>query len=157
MIFNRNQFILTQLVTTYRFGREEDEIMGVKFSKEMVLGTEQVVPMVNAKMELTPVQEKLLKKLGPNAFPFTFSFPEMSPSSVRQYSCNIDNFDKLIYQCMHLFDFLHFKVTLQPSDEDQGKPMGVDYCVRTYVGDNEDDKGHKRSSVTLAIKKVRAN
>lgn len=32
--------------------------------------------------------------------------------------------------------------------------MGVDYCVRTYVADNEDDKGHKRSSVTLAIKKV---
>lgn len=48
-------------------------------------------------------------------------------------------------------------MTLQPADEDQGKPMGVDYCVRTYVGDNEDDKGHKRSSVTLAIKKVRAN
>lgn len=46
------------------------------------------------------------------------------------------------------------QVTLQPSDEDQGKPMGVDYCVRTYVADNEDDKSHKRSSVTLAIKKV---
>lgn len=56
--------------------------MGVKFTKEMVIGQEQVVPMVNAKMELTPVQEKLLKKLGPNAFPFTFTFPEMSPSSV---------------------------------------------------------------------------
>lgn len=71
-----------QLVTTYRFGREEDEVMGVKFSKEMVIGQEQVVPMVNSKMELTPVQEKLLKKLGPNAFPFTFTFPEMSPTSV---------------------------------------------------------------------------
>ncbi|XP_026486286.1 arrestin homolog [Nymphalis io] len=118
--------VYSQLVTTYRFGREEDEVMGVKFSKEMVIGQDQVVPMVNAKMELTPVQEKLLKKLGPNAFPFTFTFPEMSPSSV----------------------------TLQPSEEDQGKPMGVDYCVRTYVADNEDDKGHKRSSVTLAIKKL---
>lgn len=56
--------------------------MGLKFSKEMVINHEQVVPMVNSKMELTPIQEKLLKKLGPNAFPFTFSFPEMSPSSV---------------------------------------------------------------------------
>lgn len=56
--------------------------MGLKFSKEMVLNHEQVVPMINNKMELTPIQEKLLKKLGPNAFPFTFSFPEMSPSSV---------------------------------------------------------------------------
>lgn len=32
--------------------------------------------------------------------------------------------------------------------------MGVDYCVRTYVAENEDQKSHKRSSVTLAIKKV---
>lgn len=71
-----------QLVTTYRYGREEDEVMGVKFSKEMVIGQEQVVPLINSKMELTPVQEKLLKKLGPHAYPFTFTFPEMAPSSV---------------------------------------------------------------------------
>ncbi|MFS6538485.1 hypothetical protein V6D52_14460, partial [Idiomarina loihiensis] len=108
--------VFSQLVTTYRFGREEDEVMGVKFSKEMVIGQEQVVPMINSKMELTPVQEKLLKKLGPNAFPFTFNFPETSPTSV----------------------------TLQPSDEDQGKPMGVEYCVRTYVAESEDQKTHKR-------------
>ncbi|XP_077286026.1 arrestin 2 [Arctopsyche grandis] len=118
--------IYSQLVTTYRYGREEDEVMGLKFSKEMVLNHEQVVPMVNNKMELTPIQEKLLKKLGPNAFPFTFNFPDMSPSSI----------------------------TLQPGDDDQGKPLGVEYSVRTYVADNEDDKGHKRSSVTLAIKKL---
>ncbi|KOB77303.1 Arrestin 2 [Operophtera brumata] len=118
--------VYSQLVTTYRYGREEDEVMGVKFSKEMVIGQEQVVPMINAKMELTPVQEKLLKKLGPNAYPFTFNFPDMAPSSV----------------------------TLQPADEDQGKPMGVDYCVRTYVAEQEEQKSHKRSSVTLAIKKL---
>lgn len=32
--------------------------------------------------------------------------------------------------------------------------MGVEYCVRTYVAESEDQKSHKRSSVTLAIKKV---
>ena len=69
-------------MTTYRYGREEDEVMGLKFSKEMVIGQDQVVPMINSKMELTPVQEKLLKKLGPNAFPFTFNFPDLAPSSV---------------------------------------------------------------------------
>ncbi|XP_063378758.1 arrestin homolog [Cydia fagiglandana] len=118
--------VYCQLVTTYRYGREEDEVMGVKFSKEMVIGQEQVVPMINSKMELTSVQEKLIKKLGPNAYPFTFNFPEMAPSSI----------------------------TLQPAEEDQGKPMGVDYSVRTYVAETEDQKSHKRSSVTLAIKKL---
>lgn len=46
------------------------------------------------------------------------------------------------------------QVTLQPAEEDQGKPMGVEYSVRTYVAEQEDQKSHKRSSVTLAIKKV---
>lgn len=77
-------------MTTYRYGREEDEVMGLKFSKEMVIGQEQVVPLINSKMELTPVQEKLLKKLGPNAFPFTFNFPELAPSSVK-YNFFINN------------------------------------------------------------------
>lgn len=34
---------------------------------------------------------------------------------------------------------------------------GVEYAIKTFVGDNEDDKGHKRSTVNLAIKKVYLN
>lgn len=121
--------VFGQLITTYRYGKEEDEIMGVKFSKEMVLARDQIVPLVNQKMEMTPLQERLVKKLGQNAFPFTFQFPNTSPSSV----------------------------TLQAGEDDEGKPLGVDYTIKCYVGDNEDDKGHKRSQVSLTIKKVGGN
>ncbi|CAD6214674.1 GSCOCG00004173001-RA-CDS [Cotesia congregata] len=115
-----------QVITTFRYGREEDEVMGVKFSKEMVIAKDQIIPIKKEKQETTPIQNRLLKKLGPNAFPFNFVFPPSSPSSV----------------------------TLQPGDDDQGKPLGVEYTVKVYVGENEDDKGHKRSSVALAIKKL---
>lgn len=117
-----------QVVTTYRYGREEDEVMGLKFSKEMVVAQCQIAPQLgkNERQDLTPIQEKLVKKMGPNAFPFTFRFPDMAPSSV----------------------------TLQPGEEDQGKPLGVEYAVKIYVAENEEDKGHKRSTVTLAIKKL---
>ncbi|KAG8037808.1 hypothetical protein G9C98_006019 [Cotesia typhae] len=115
-----------QIITTFRYGREEDEVMGVKFSKEMIIAKDQIIPMKKEKQETTPTQDRLLKKLGPNAFPFNFIFPPASPSSV----------------------------TLQPGDDDQGKPLGVEYTVKVYVGENEDDKGHKRSSVALAIKKL---
>ncbi|XP_044742238.1 arrestin homolog [Chrysoperla carnea] len=115
-----------QLVTTYRYGREEDEVMGVKFSKEMVLAREQIVPLKKQKMELTPIQERLLKKIGATAYPFTFYFPEMAPSSI----------------------------TLQAGGDDNGKPLGVEYAIKVYVGENEDDKGHKRSSLNLIIKKL---
>ncbi|KAF6204968.1 hypothetical protein GE061_019135 [Apolygus lucorum] len=118
--------IFGQVSTTYRFGREEDEVMGLKFSKEMVVAKEQVVPPSGEKQELTPIQEKLMKKFGPNAFPFTFKFPPASPCSV----------------------------TLQPGDDDQGKPLGVEYTIKTYVAENNEEKGHKRSQVNLAIKKL---
>ncbi|KAK4885116.1 hypothetical protein RN001_001387 [Aquatica leii] len=118
--------VFGQLVTIYRYGREEDEVMGVKFSKEMVIACGQLVPKKNEKQELTAVQEKLVKKLAPNAYPFTFKFPEMAPSSV----------------------------VLQPDENDQGKPLGIEYLLRIYVADNEEDAGHKRSSVSLAIKKL---
>lgn len=100
--------------------------MGVKFSKEMIIAKDQIIPMKKEKQETTPIQDRLLKKLGPNAFPFNFVFPPSSPSSV----------------------------TLQPGDDDQGKPLGVEYTVKVFVGENEEDKGHKRSSVALAIKKL---
>lgn len=100
--------------------------MGVKFSKEMVLVKEQIYPMVNAKMEMTPLQERLVKKLGANAYPFTFHFPNMAPSSV----------------------------TLQAGEDDQGKPLGVEYSIKVYVGEDDEEKGHKRSSVGLIIKKL---
>ncbi|XP_076639649.1 arrestin 2 [Colletes latitarsis] len=115
-----------QVTTVFRYGREEDEVMGVKFSKELVLCREQIVPIKKEKQDMTPVQERLLKRLGATAYPFLFQFPQNSPSSV----------------------------TLQPGDDDQGKPLGVEYTVRIYVGEHEEDKGHKRSSVALAIKKL---
>lgn len=135
--------VFCSVVTVYRYGREEDEVMGVKFSKEMTVGSMQVAPSKREKGiqitwylhhgqtiwsgdEFTPIQEKLVKKMGPTAFPFTFNFPEMAPCSV----------------------------TLQPGEDDQGKPLGVEYFVKCWVGNNEEDKGHKRSTVQLAIKKL---
>ena len=58
------------------------------------------------------MQDKLLRKLGNNAYPFLFQFPANSPSSV----------------------------TLQPGDDDQGKPLGVEYTVKIYVAEGDDDR-----------------
>ncbi|KAG8229174.1 hypothetical protein J437_LFUL009891 [Ladona fulva] len=117
--------VFGQVMATYRFGREEDEVMGVKFSKEMIIANGQLVPQREEK-ELTPIQERLVKKFGANATPFTFQFPQHAPSSV----------------------------ILQTEGDDAGKPLGVEYCLKTYVGEHADDKSHKRSTIVLAIKKI---
>lgn len=86
--------------------------MGVKFSQELVLCRDQIVPLKKEKQETTSIQQRLLNRLGSNAFPFTFHFPQMAPCSI----------------------------TLQPGDDDQGKPLGVEYVVKVFVADNEEDK-----------------
>lgn len=57
-----------------------------------------------------------MKKLGPNAYPFYFELPPHCPASV----------------------------TLQPLPGETGKPCGVDYELKAFVGDVQDDKPHKR-------------
>ena len=57
-----------------------------------------------------------MKKLGPNAHPFTFQMPPNAPPSV----------------------------TLQPGRDEEGKPCGVEYYIKVFVGDSEDDRTHKR-------------
>lgn len=61
-------------------------------------------------------QERLIKKLGPNAIPFTFTLPTSAPASV----------------------------TLQPGNEDQGEPCGVQYYVKMFAGEGENDRTHRR-------------
>lgn len=77
-----NRKIFGQLVCSFRYGREEDEVMGLNFQKELYLASEQIYPARKTDMEPTKLQERLLKKLGPNAYAFTFNIPPSSPTSV---------------------------------------------------------------------------
>ncbi|KAK8403998.1 hypothetical protein O3P69_000213 [Scylla paramamosain] len=121
----RGRKVFATVTVTYRFGREEDEVMGLNFSKEMQLATQQIYPAAN-QAELTSVQDRLIKKLGANAYPFAVTLPETAPASVQLHS----------------------------GDEDTAKPLGVIYELRVFVGDKADEKPHRRNSVALAVRKV---
>lgn len=126
---NHNRKIWLQLVCSFRYGREEDECMGLNFQKELFLASEQVYPRTkggHSDSQITKVQDRLLKKLGPNAFPFTFQFPATSPPSVM----------------------------LQPGPDETGEPCGVSYFLKAYAGDSESDNTHKRSTVVMAVRKI---
>lgn len=86
----------------------------------------QIYPRAQNDRPLTRLQERLIKKLGPNAYPFYFEVPPHCPASV----------------------------SLQPAPGDTGKPCGVDYELKAFVGEHIDDKPHKRNSVRLAIRKI---
>ncbi|KAJ8684176.1 hypothetical protein QAD02_019968 [Eretmocerus hayati] len=126
---NTERKVWIQLICSFRYGREEDEIMGLNFQKELYLVSEQLYP-VPAKSassgSLTRLQERLLRKLGPNAVPFTLRFPQTAPASV----------------------------TLQPGPEEAGEPCGVSYTLKVYAGESETDITHKRSTVCMGIRKI---
>ncbi|KAF2353624.1 Arrestin-like N-terminal, partial [Trinorchestia longiramus] len=116
--------VFGQLVCSFRYGREDDEVMGLSFQKDLFLASEQIYPP--KELEATRLQERLIKKLGANAYPLTFKMPPNAPPSV----------------------------TIQPGPDDEGKPCGVEYFVKIFVGDSEEDRTHKRSTICLNIRRI---
>lgn len=99
--------IFGQVVCGFRYGREEDEVMGLNFQKELFLVSEQIFPQTNRVSEPSKLQERLLKKLGPNAFPFSFTVQPTCPASV----------------------------VLQQGRDEEGEPCGVSYYVKvSFLG-----------------------
>lgn len=66
--------VYVMLSCTFRYGRQDMDVMGVAFRRDLFLVTRQVYPELQDKEKLThtKVQQKLLRKLGDNAFPFFF-------------------------------------------------------------------------------------
>ncbi|XP_010901659.1 S-arrestin isoform X1 [Esox lucius] len=120
--------VFVMLSCTFRYGRDDMDVMGVAFRRDIFLTTRQVYPELQDKERSihTKIQEKLLRKLGNNAFPFFFEFPDNLPCSV----------------------------CLQPAPSDVGKRCAVEFEVKVFCSDNQDDKIEKRSSVRLAIRKI---
>jgi|SRR6218665_1845150 len=65
--------VYAHVLAAFRYGREDLDVLGLTFRKDLYLATSQVWPPVEEqKKPLTRLQERLMKKLGPNAYPFYF-------------------------------------------------------------------------------------
>uniref|UniRef100_A0A8C2WSP8 S-arrestin n=1 Tax=Cyclopterus lumpus TaxID=8103 RepID=A0A8C2WSP8_CYCLU len=124
----RGKKVFVTLSCTFRYGRDDMDVMGIAFRRELYLCTRQVYPPLQDREQgiHTTTQAKLLRKLGDNAYPFFFEFPDNLPCSV----------------------------ALQPSPHDVGKQCAVEFEVKAFSGERQDAKTHKRSSVKLMIRKV---
>ncbi|KAM6933386.1 S-arrestin-like [Xenentodon cancila] len=120
--------VYVMLSCTFRYGREDVDVMGVAFRRDLFVVTRQVYPELQDKEQLThtKIQQKLLNKLGDNAFPFFFEFPDNLPCSI----------------------------SLQPGPSDVGKKCAVEFEVKAFCGENRDEKIDQKSSVRLTIRKI---
>ncbi|VDO99388.1 unnamed protein product [Heligmosomoides polygyrus] len=120
--------VTATLLAAFRYGREDLDVLGLTFRKDLISQQYQVYPPNPSQptRPLTRLQERLKRKLGDLAFPFWFEVPPRSASSV----------------------------TLQPAPGDTGKPCGVDYELKTIVGGTDSNTNDRHSSVRLAIRKL---
>uniref|UniRef100_A0A8C7PLN5 S-arrestin n=1 Tax=Oncorhynchus mykiss TaxID=8022 RepID=A0A8C7PLN5_ONCMY len=117
-----------QLSCTFRYGREDMDVMGIAFRREIYIAIRQVYPPIQDREQSThtKMQGKLLRKLGDNAFPFFFEFPDNLPCSVG----------------------------LQPGPNDSGKQCVVEFEVKAFSAESQEAKVRKRSTVHLMIRKL---
>ncbi|XP_065136460.1 S-arrestin b [Paramisgurnus dabryanus] len=120
--------VYVMLSCTFRYGRNDMDVLGLAFRRDIFLCTRQVYPPLQDKDRNihSKLQEKILRKLGNNAYPFFFEFPDNLPCSV----------------------------ALHPAPTDPGKHCAVEFEVKAFCAENQEEKAQKRSSVRLAIRKI---
>uniref|UniRef100_A0A673JLR1 Arrestin-C n=1 Tax=Sinocyclocheilus rhinocerous TaxID=307959 RepID=A0A673JLR1_9TELE len=118
-----------QLACAFRYGREDLDVIGLSFRKDIWIQHIQLYPDAGHKPTLTEMHDTLLKKAGGQGHPFTFNIPTNLPCSV----------------------------TLQPGPDDKGKACGVDFEVKAYLAqsaDDPDEKIDKKDTCRLVIRKI---
>ncbi|XP_077296145.1 phosrestin-2-like [Arctopsyche grandis] len=121
--------VFGQVTLTFRYGREDEEVMGLKFCNEAVMSLAQLYPPLPTPARCepnTPLQEALLQRLGSKAHAFSLELTPMAPPSVQ----------------------------LVPAKEYRGAPIGTSYDVRAYIAEDTEAKLEKRTSVRMGIRVV---
>ena len=109
----KDRKVYGHVLAMFKYGREDLDVLGLSFKKDLYVAVDQIYPVLpksEPPRPLTRLQDRLLRKLGSNAYPFYFELPPHYPASV----------------------------TLQPAPGDTGKPCGVDYELMAFVGESQD-------------------
>ncbi|XP_018300462.1 arrestin homolog isoform X2 [Mycetomoellerius zeteki] len=125
----RDKKVFGQVTLTFRYGREDEEVMGLKFCNEAMMCLAQLYPFYVGAHHLETkslLQEALIKRLGPNAHAFTIEIPSIAPPSVQ----------------------------LVPAKEYNGPPIGNSYDVRVYVAERADERLHRKTTVKMGIRVI---
>lgn len=66
--------VFAHILAAFRYGREDLDVLGLTFRKDLFIAQQQVYPKLESEPSrpLTHLQQRLLRKLGPNAYPFFF-------------------------------------------------------------------------------------
>ncbi|KAL6033504.1 hypothetical protein STEG23_016321, partial [Scotinomys teguina] len=80
----KDRKLFVMLTCAFRYGRDDLDVIGLTFRKDLYVQAKQVAPAEPTSIQgpLTVLQERLLHKLGANAYPFTLQMAANLPCSV---------------------------------------------------------------------------
>ncbi|XP_030648223.1 arrestin, beta 2a isoform X1 [Chanos chanos] len=143
----KDRKVFVTLTCAFRYGREDLDVLGLSFRKDLYISTFQAFPPVPEESKPNSrLQDRLLKKLGPHAHPFHFTVSAANSAHTQTLLLNTPP--------LAIPQNLPCSVTLQPGPEDTGKACGVDFEIRAFCAKSVEEKIHKRNSVRLVIRKV---
>lgn len=77
--------VFVTLTCAFRYGREDLDVLGLTFRKDLFVANSQMFPSPpDLEKSLTRLQERLMKKLGEHAHPFTFKVASHSRGTTNQ-------------------------------------------------------------------------
>ena len=101
----KDRKVYGHVLAAFRYGREDLDVLGLTFRKDLYLASSQIFPVPEdsetTKRPLTRLQERLVKKLGANAYPFFFELPPHCPASVTLQPAPGDTGGCGTQQCSH--------------------------------------------------------
>uniref|UniRef100_A0A8C7U9T8 Arrestin-C n=1 Tax=Oncorhynchus mykiss TaxID=8022 RepID=A0A8C7U9T8_ONCMY len=120
--------VFVKLACAFHYGREDLDVIGLSFRKDIWVKHIQLYPDAGHKPNLTPMHVCLLKKAGEQGRAFTFDIATNLPCSV----------------------------TLQPGQDNAGKACGVDFEVKTYIATEADpeEKLDRKDTARMTVRKI---
>ena len=85
----KDRKVYAHVLAAFRYGREDLDVLGLTFRKDLFIAQQQCYPKLNSEPSrpLTHLQQRLLRKLGPNAYPFFFQVLNRQISFARNLCC----------------------------------------------------------------------
>lgn len=96
--------VFGHILAAFRYGREDLDVLGLTFRKDLYLASEQIYPLLeeSKKRARTRLQERLMKKLGTNAYPFFFEVFIIYFTIINFQSCFINTLSIFFAFSFHL-------------------------------------------------------
>ncbi|KAL1427429.1 hypothetical protein MTO96_017481 [Rhipicephalus appendiculatus] len=155
----KDRRVYAMVLLTFRYGREDEEVMGLKFFTEAILDFKQVYPEPTAASTSGAASgaaggadgSVAARALGCASGGTGTTEDELTPLQRNLLKKLGSDAYPLT---LRISPQAPPSVRLHPARPYQGSPLGVSYDLKVYIGERSDEKPHKRNTVRMALRCV---